>query len=164
MIDPKHESIARVYAKLRGLNVTKYLGGGTDGDVWATNGDTAIKCCTREDGYLAELASYETLAHHGIDSIDECVIPRLVSHDDTMLVIELEIVSPPYILDFGKVHFRPPDFSPETMEDEQVKRLEDWGDRVPEIQSIVWQLERIGIYYLDTKIGNIVLPGMNLRD
>ncbi len=40
------------------VKVNEYLGGGTDGDVWKTSRNTAVKVFQREHGYLNEKDSY----------------------------------------------------------------------------------------------------------
>ncbi len=48
--------------------------------------------------------------------IDGLNVPRLVEFDDELQIIEMEIVKPPYLLDFGKAHLDArPDFPAETM-------------------------------------------------
>lgn len=82
----------------------------------------------------------------------------MIDYDESLLVFQMDIVKPPYLLDFGKAYIDiPPDFSPEVLADNEDQQRDVWGDRWSEVQSIVWQLKRIGIYYLDTKVGNIRL-------
>lgn len=160
MANPVLELRANAYAIENELTITEYLGGGEDGGVWATDQQMALKFCEREKNYLRELACYDILERNGIDSINGCDIPRLIGWDDDLLLIQMLVVKPPYILDFGKAHLSPPDYSPEVLADHEEKTREQWGHRIGEIHSIVWQLRQIGIYYLDTKPGNIVLPSI----
>ncbi len=68
----------------------------------------------------------------------------------------MSIVTPPYILDFAKAWLdRPADYSAETMADHDEQGRELFGDRWAEVRALVWSLRQFGIYYYDTKPGNI---------
>jgi hypothetical protein len=96
--------------------------------------------------------------------IDGFTVPKLVRSDDDRLVIEMGIVSPPFILDFGKAYreFRP-SFPPEVWADWENQQREWWGEPFQQVQSIHWQLERIGIHYTDPKPGNIMFENWDDR-
>jgi hypothetical protein len=158
------DSISRLqeYSRNRNLILTKELGSGTDGCVWATANRTAVKSCHREACFYREIGCYERLAEHKISRIDDCDIPALLDYDESLLVLQMDIVKPPYLLDFGKAYLNfPPNFSPEVMADTNAEQREIWGARWPEVQSIISQLADVLIYYLDTKPGNIRLRNMN---
>jgi hypothetical protein len=139
------------------LRLTKELGSGTDGYVWATTSQTAVKSCLREENFLREIQCYQRLRDLRISKIDECDIPSLVRYDGSLFAFEMDIVKPPFLLDFGKAYIDiPPDFTDEVLHDLETQQREIWEDRWPDVRSIVWQLEQIGIYYLDTKPGNIM--------
>ena len=85
-------------------------------------------------------------------------MPRLVEFDESLLVIEIDVVTPPYLLDFGKAHLdHKPDFSEEVLADWEESLVEYFGEDVPLVKSALWQLRKFGIYYLDAKPGNIRL-------
>lgn len=80
--------------------------------------------------------------------------------DDDLLVIEMDIVSPPFLLDFGKCYLdRKPDYSPEVWEDWQRDHEEMWEGRWKLVRRLVWQLEKYGIYHIDPRPGNIRFAG-----
>ena len=84
-------------------------------------------------------------------------MPKLLDFDDNLLVVEMTIVSPPFLLDFGKVHLdRRPEFSAETIAEWRESMKELFEDRWPEVRLLLAALERYGIYYLDAKPGNIM--------
>jgi hypothetical protein len=58
--------------------------------------------------YQDELESYKRLKVADIHRLSGFDIPRLYGCDDTLQVIEMSIVQPPYLLDFGKVYFDGP--------------------------------------------------------
>jgi hypothetical protein len=82
------------YATSRGLKVTEYLGGGTDGSVWKTDQHRAIKLFAIERTYRTEVACYQRLAEHDLQQICGLTVPRLCGQDDNLWIIEIEIVSP----------------------------------------------------------------------
>ena len=125
MLDQKR-GLARAiqYANQFRLTIKGYLGGGTDGQVYKSDDDTAIKVFEHEFSYCNERDTYSRLAEYGvIKKIDEFWIPEMVGHDDSLLVVEMDIMhNPPYILDFAKVKLdQPPDF-PKDVIDEWEKK------------------------------------------
>lgn len=95
------ESKAKRYLQERGRAIVNLLGFGTDGYVWKTNRATAVKVFERQRQYHCERDSYRRLTEHSITQIDGFAIPKLVDYDDELLIVEMAIVSPPYIIDFG---------------------------------------------------------------
>jgi hypothetical protein len=133
------------------------LGAGIDGRVWATMRKSAVKVFEREHNYRLELQSYQRLRDANVKTIRDFHVPQLIDNDDTLLVIEMTIVSPPFILDFGKVHFdRKPEFPAETLAEWRESMKELFENKWPEVRLLLAALERYGIYYLDAKPGNIM--------
>jgi hypothetical protein len=87
----------------------KPLSGGQDGIVWQTALDrnSVIKAFYRQESYESELACYQRLADRRVEVIKGYHIPALISFDDELLVIEMELVQPPFIPGFreGKGRF-----------------------------------------------------------
>jgi hypothetical protein len=152
------EERASRFASVRGMTYsTNSIGSGNDGFVWRTSRQTAVKVFWREDTYEREVACYLRLRERGIASIKRFKVPRLIDFDDDLHVIEMEIVTPPYLLDFGKayVDFRP-DYSQDALEcwEEQYKEL--WGEeRWKEVRRALATLTIVGIYYQDPTPRNI---------
>lgn len=149
---------AKQYVQTRRLQLDESgtLGFGQDGTIWRTTTPTAIKVFRREQAYFTELACYERLGAHNITRIEEFSIPGLVDSDDELQVIEMDIVSRPFLLDFGKCYLdRKPEFSPEVWQDWQIEHAEMWEDRWKTVRRLVWQLEKYGIYHVDPRPGNI---------
>lgn len=119
---------------------------------------TAVKALYREDGYRREVACYRRLTD--VKRIGRFWIPELLAWDDSLLVIELRIVFPPFILDFAKAYVDvPPDFSSETLADNEEAGAEMFGERWEEVQGLITTLRyRYGIFYYDVKPGNIQFP------
>ena len=133
------------------------LGHGTDGSVWKTNRKSAVKVFERQKNYDMEIGCYQRLSLHKITNIEGFSIPRLIHWDDTLLVIEMQLVTPPYMLDFGKAYVDwCPEHSPEQEDDFNQEQEELWGHYLPQVRSLLWHLRNIGIYYRDPKPGNIM--------
>jgi hypothetical protein len=104
-----------------------------------------------------ELACYQRLKERGIRKVRDFAVPRLIQSDDKLLVIEMEIVTAPYLIDFGKAYLdREPDHSAETWAEHHAAQRELWEDKYNEVQAVLWSLRQIGIYYRDPKPGNIM--------
>ena len=76
-------------------------------------------------------------------------VPFLVDFDQELLIIEISIVQPPYLLDFGKVYL---DHPPTHLYDEQmmanahVEWEERFGKRWSKVHHAMKMLEKLGIY------------------
>ena len=133
------------------------LGFGQDGAVWRSSRRTAIKACRLRQAYENERDAYLRLQDRGIYRIGPFDIPRMVDSDDVYATLEMEIVSPPYLLDFGKAYVDRP--SPYT-EDQIAESMEECRDLFepadwPAIEGAVLDLKLIGIVYLDVKPANV---------
>lgn len=150
-------SLRRPGAKIRG-----FLGGGQDGQVWATTVPTAIKVCESDRAYYNERDSYQRLADFGVvNRIGEFWVPAMHGYDNQLWVVEMDIaVNPPFLVDFGKVRIdRPPDFSEEVLAEAERMGREMFEHR-PAVCDLLRELESYQIYYTDPKRGNIVFPDM----
>jgi hypothetical protein len=145
------------------VHVNRFLGGGTDGDVWETTRNTALKLLQYEKGYYNERDSYLRLQEYGItQKIAGFWIPSIVSYCDESLVVEMDMMqAPPYVIDFAKVRIdRPPEFSEQTVRDFEQQGVEHFEHHWPEVKVLLNHLESFQIYYLDPKRGNITFPDM----
>jgi len=167
---PSFEDIERrasLYARRRGLELGPRLGDGGDGKdgiVFSTlgspGGPTAVKALRRSDLYKRELACYRRLAEHGVDQVRGHSVPKLLGHDVELLVIEMTIVTKPYVLDFAGAYIDdPPEFPPDVMEERHAHWGEVFEDRWPAVQGIMAQFRRYGIHLLEPSPGNIALEG-----
>jgi hypothetical protein len=138
MNDSTPEERVLNYARRNGLVLTGRIGAGMDGDVWESNRQTAIKAIHRQQNYIAELECYQRFAEHNVRKVNGFAVPRLVGHDDELAIVEIEIVSPPYIIDFAKCRFDTPfDFSPEVMADWNEAGSEIFEDRWRQVKSLL---------------------------
>jgi hypothetical protein len=90
---------ARRYAKSRTLTIEKEFGYGCDGFVLSTNQGTAIKAFRYPELFRQKLEIYEYLKKWGITKVHDFHIPELISSDPGLSVIEMTVVSPPFVLD-----------------------------------------------------------------
>lgn len=137
-------------------NFEDHLGFGQDGKVWKTSRHTAIKVFERIRQFKAELGCYQRLAQEKLAKIDGLQIPQLVDFDEALMIVEMTIVNPPFLIDFGKCYLdeRPPyDESQKRVELAKLRRV--FKDNFSRLQGILWKLEQIGIYYVDARPANI---------
>jgi len=139
------------------------LGYGTDGAVWKSIRDTAVKVLERERGYYNERDAYLRLKEYVLtERIDEFWVPKLINFNDDLWTIEMDFITKsPYIIDFAKVRIdRPPDFSEEVLAYQNETGCELFQHHWPEVQRLLASLESIGIYYLDPQLDNIKCPDL----
>jgi hypothetical protein len=156
---------AREHAKRHSLHLGHALGFGIHGIVFAAKsqieaepspGGRAIKVHEHEAAYLRERDVYHRLHEQGVLDVRGCEVPRMLRWDDALLVIEMTIVSPPFVLDFAGAYLdRAPDFSEEVWADWRVDKAEQFGTRWPEVQAILRHLEFLGVYMEDVSPSNI---------
>ena len=152
---------ADAYAKSKGIRliVEARLGHGSDGAVWRTNRPSAVKALYDFANYEKELESYHRLASAQTTEIAGFAVPLLKGWDDDLRVIEMSIVQPPYLLDFGKVHLDHPPaywFDAQLMQNAYAEWRERFGRRWSDVKFAVELLvSRFGIYYVDPRPSNI---------
>jgi hypothetical protein len=123
-----------------------------------TDRHTAVKVSFHSTNHVRERDCYERLLEENVASVNGFNIPQLVNYDDKLLVVEMTIVAPPYLLDFGKASLdRKPDYArdPLIMEDWNNDQAELWEDDWPTVRKLVYALQRYGIYYYDLNKNNI---------
>jgi hypothetical protein len=165
----KDELIGRAweYAQRNNLGLVKELGFGVHGIVISgesqikTAGSPvrcALKVHEREPCYLRERDIYLRLKERGIKEIRGCAVPRLLGYDDNLWIIEMSVVTSPYVLDFAGAYLDwKPDFSEEVMADWRADKQEQFGKGWPEVLAILACLESHGIYMEDVSPSNISL-------
>jgi hypothetical protein len=147
------------YAKLSGitLNLKSLLGFGNDGMVWKSNKNTAVKAIERESKYIIEVECYKRFAANRISKLDGFAVPQLFGYNDDLFVIEMGIVTAPFILDFAKAWLdRPGPYSEEQLEEWELQSAELFGDRWPSVYCLLYGLRKFGIFYYDAKPANIM--------
>ena len=162
------EERARLYGEERSVAIdfSARYGFGTDGTVWRTahpTDATAVKVFENVENYYRERNCYQRLSERGIQKIDECRIPSFRGYSDELLIVEMGVVSVPYILDFGKAYLdcKPP-FDADQLASWHEELREIWGKKhYKRVMSILAQLQAVGICNLDAKPGNICFADWN---
>ncbi len=151
--------VAGQYAQSRSISLEdQRLGYGSDGVVWKTSRGTALKVHHIEKTYRVELASYRRLRDAKVINICGLSVPELIDSDDSFHAIEMTLVRPPYLLDFGKVYIdQPPPYwgDEQLMENALVGWLEVFGPNWPTVQLALSVLRSHGIYNVDPRPSNI---------
>jgi hypothetical protein len=143
------------------MKLQDFLGDGTDGAVWATSRDSAVKVFDHERGYFNERDTYQRLAKFDVtEKLGDFWIAKMIGCSDDLMVVEMDLMqNPPYIIDFAKVRLdRPPEFSESTLEDSEEQGRELFGNNWRAVKRLLADLESFQIYYLDPKPHNIVFP------
>lgn len=118
--------------------------------------NNALKIHQNDIDYGRERDVYLRLREYGVREICGCDIPRLVDHDDELYALEMTIVERPFVLDFGGAYLDyPPEFSDDVMAEWTREKIEMYGDRWPDVQAILKELEGYDIYMIDVNLGNI---------
>lgn len=161
------EQRARRYAERHGLTLGEALGAGVHGIVFVTESQpesnvagrqSAVKAHRQEPDYRRERDAYRRLKANGITAIRGCRVPELLRHDDELWVIEMTVVTRPFVLDFaGAFLDEAPDFSQEVLAEWQREKIEQFGSAWPEVQRVLRSLEGFGIYMIDVSPSNIAL-------
>lgn len=158
------EQRAGLYAERHSLQFVSELGFGVHGIVWAAArkgqasgiADRAIKVHEQLPAYEMERDVYFRLSEYEIDSMQGLSIPTLIRFDNELLILEIEIVRPPYLLDFAGCHLDfPPDYPPEVMETWEAEKREQFGPLWREVQSVLRELESYRIFLSDVTPNNL---------
>ena len=159
MIDPSStpEQRAHEYSNARGMKLERMLGRGKDGIVFATSTASAVKAYAIEGPFLREWACYRRFMEANVRDVLGLALPKLRGTDERLLVIEMSIVMPPYLLDFASAYLDyPPDFSEEVLENWRTEKQELFGENWGRVLMLLHVLEeQWGVYMLDIHPGNI---------
>lgn len=158
---------AQEYVQRYGLSLGDELGFGVHGIVFVAESQpkqgmaalrSAVKAHRQEPDYCRERDAYLRLMEHSIRSIGRCDVPEMLRYDDKLLVIEMTVVSRPFVLDFAGAYLdRSPDFSDEVLADWLEEKQEQFGRHWGEVQSILRALQAYGVFMIDVNPGNISL-------
>jgi hypothetical protein len=104
---------------------------------------------------VTAISDYENI---GFFWLLDLMCPQLIGYDDSLHAVEMTIVKPPFLLDFGKAYLDEP--APnygdaEVMQDWRDKNLEDWEDLWPAVRKAFYALQKYGIYHYDLNRKNV---------
>jgi hypothetical protein len=154
---------AQKYARRNALVIGEQLGFGIHGIVFVTEshqqaGRSAIKVHERQEAYQRERDVYLRLQESGVKQVRGCHVPQLLRHDDDLWVIEMSVVTRPYVLDFAGAYLdRRPEYPEEALADWRAEKAEQFGRHWPEVERVISSLERYGIFLADVSPSNVAL-------
>jgi len=154
---------AQAYATEHRLRLAERLGFGIHGIIFRTEGNpemgdvaTAIKVHRSQEAYLRELAVYQRLKEAGTTKILGFNAPQLLGHDDEMWIIEMSIVTRPFVLDFAGAYLDvPPEFPDEIWAAWEAEKRDQFDVRWPKVREILAALEEMDIHMVDVSPANI---------
>lgn len=152
---------AIAYASPRQLHLAERLGFGIHGIIYvaegkSTGGKTAIKIHRETEPFLRELSVYLRLREAQVSEILGFNVPQFIQADDALRVIEMTIVTRPFVLDFAGAYLdAPPGFSDEIWNEWETQKREQFGERWPVVQSVLAALEELDIHMIDVSPSNI---------
>ncbi len=147
---------AREFAQRHALAIHSRLGFGKDGSVWETDQDSAVKAFRSSIPYRRELAAYDRLLEREIVQVAGCAVPVLLRSDDVLMVIEMTIVTPPFVLDFASAYLDgdAPQFSEEVLAEWLADKQEEFGELWPRAASVLHAMRKLGIHLTDVHPAN----------
>src|ERR1700722_17138748 len=139
MIGSVSESIQFAFEKKHGLRLVSRLCCGFDGEISLTDSNTAVKFFKESEKFFRESRAYEILSHRRITHVLGHAVPKLERVDNELLALEMSYVVPPFLLDFASAHAESefPDFPEEVWAEWQERKLEEFGDRWPDVQRVL---------------------------
>jgi len=149
------------FAARRQMRLGQRLGLGKHGIVLVAESNlkamrSAIKIHSEAEAYHRERSVYERLAEHGVKEIEGFNVPQLLSVDDELLVIEMTVVTRPYVLDFASAYLdRPPEFPAGVLEDWEAAKREEFEANWKVVESVLQTLRWHGVYLFDVNTNNI---------
>ena len=150
---------AESYVSRLGYMLVQQLGRGLQGMVFESTNPSAIKVHADRAGYARERDAYGRLAQFEVQKVRGLIVPTMRAFDDGLLLIEMTLVSPPFILDFGGAYLDKPAShatDPEMRARWMMERKDNLGEREGLVNSILADFESLyGIYLTDVHPGNI---------
>jgi hypothetical protein len=152
---------AGAYAARYELRLGERLGFGIHGSVHVVEhkikgNKSAIKSHRATEFYVRERAVYERLSGAGVSDILGFHVPQFIRADDDLEVIEMTIVTRPFVLDFAGAYVgAPPEFSEEIWFEWEAEKREQFGERWTAVRAVMDDFEGLGIYLVDVSPNNI---------
>jgi hypothetical protein len=152
---------AREYAAQHQLCLAERLGFGVHGIIFVAEhtlsvGKTAVKAHHSITPYFRERAAYQRLLEANVSDLLGFHVPHLVQFDDALRVIEMTIVTRPFVLDFAGAYLdERPDFPEDKWAEWEIEKRDLFENRWSTVQSILAALEEFDIYMVDVSPSNI---------
>jgi hypothetical protein len=152
---------ARAYAERNDLLIVERLGFGIHGSVHVVEhkvkgSKAAIKAHRAREFFQRERAVYQLLSRAIVTEVMGFHIPQFIGGDDDLQVIEMSIVTRPFVLDFAGAYIgAPPEFPPDIWAEWEAEKREQFGARWKTVQAVRSDFEALGIYLVDVSPSNI---------
>lgn len=152
---------AVAYASQRQLHLAERLGFGIHGIIYvaegkSAGGKTAIKAHREAGPFRRELSVYLRLQAAQVSEILGLNVPQLICFDEILHVIEMSIVTRPFVLDFAGAYLdAPPAFPDEIWTDWEAQKREQFDARWPKVQTVLAALAELDIHMVDVSPSNI---------
>jgi hypothetical protein len=149
------------YATRHRLQLAERLGFGIHGIIYvaedkSAGGKTAIKAHRELEPFRRELSVYARLHEVQVSEILGFHVPQLIRAADDLRVIEMTIVTRPFVLDFAGAYLdAPPNFTNEIWADWEEQKRDQFDVRWSQVQAILSALEEMDIYMVDVSPSNI---------
>lgn len=88
------------YSARKRIDLLNRLGYGMDGLVYSTKQRSAVKAHRKQESFEKELRVYQILADHPKPDFGGFSVPRMLEYHLELWVIEMELVVPPFVVDF----------------------------------------------------------------
>ena len=96
------------------------------------------------------------LSGAGISEVLGFHVPQFIRAGEDLQVIEMTIVTRPFVLDFAGAYVgAPPEFSEEIWAEWEAEKREQFGARWPAVRAVMNAFEGLGIYLADVSPSNI---------
>ena len=109
--------------------------------------------------YLKERAVYRRLNERDVCSVAGFTVPRLLDHHDELFVIEIEFVTPPFVVDFASsgLDSNPLAKYDQEQMDEQFREWQElFGGNWSRAKAVLYGLRAHGVFLADLNPRNIV--------
>lgn len=152
---------AAAYAARYELRLSERLGFGIHGSVHVVEhkikrDKSAIKSHRASEFYQRERAVYKRLSAAEVSDILGFHVPQFIRADDELQVIEMTIVTRPFVLDFAGAYVgTPPEFSEDIWAEWEAEKREQFGARWTAVRAVMSALEDLGIHLVDVSPSNI---------
>ena len=156
---------ACAYATRYELRLGERLGFGIHGSVHVVEHKikrtrSAIKSHRAREFYQRERAVYELLRGASVTEVLGFHVPQFIHAEDDLQVIEMTIVTRPFVVDFAGAYVGTrPEFPEEIWAEWEAEKREQFGARWRTVQAVLGAFEDLGVRLVDVSPSNIAFLG-----
>jgi hypothetical protein len=149
------------YASRHELQLAERLGFGVHGIIYvaehkSAGGKTAVKAHREQEPFRRELSVYTRLQEAHVTEILGFHVPQFVRSDEELRVIEMSIVTRPFVLDFAGAYLDArPDFTHEIWAEWEAQKRDQFEMRWTKVRTVLAALEELRIFMVDVSPSNI---------